>query len=291
LPGGVLSMIFHDLLARLDASSFLGVRVWDFSFRSLTRRYGLTFLSSIVVCHPMRALEGLLRYRRQPPPRGEQHGMTMVGAGSEEELESRLAEDRETLLVAVGFCQKPVVPVCPAGRPNHDCVYLDAMDLETRARVENAACRECDIRVLGTLALGAGASMHIMTSALDIARDVMLPTADCGRFRSFILCLCPYSVQAITLPLMICGLEGYLVGYASGNCVDYDQWLQADRGIKSERTSLAPEAHSRAVSLLERIGDARAGEGECYSRFRRGGNIYEPVLVPGPGLRVGPKPL
>jgi hypothetical protein len=282
-------MIFHDLLARLDASSFLGIRVWDFSFRSLTRWYGLTFLSRIVVRYPLRALQGLLRYRRLPSPLAEQCGMAMVGGGSQEELESHLAEDKARLLVAVGFCQKPLVPACPAGRPNHDCAYLDEMDLETPVQVEDAACRECDIRTIGTLALGAGASMHIMTSALDIAHDVMIPSIDGGRFRSLIMCLCPYSVQAITLPLMVCGLEGYLVGYVSGNCADYDQWLQADRGIKNERTALAPEDQTRVYSLLERIAGARAREGERYARFRRRGNIYEPVLLPGPGLRVGPK--
>jgi hypothetical protein len=284
-------VIFHELLARLDASSFLGIRVWDFSFRSLTRRYGLTFLVRIVGRHPLRALEGLLRYRRPPHLRADQYGIAMVGEGPREELESHLAEAKAHLLVAVGFCQKPLVPLCPAGRPNHDCVYLDALDLENMVQPDHAACQECDIRTLGTLALGAGASMHIMTSALDIARDVMLPAVDRGRFRRFILCLCPYSVQAITLPLMICGLEGYLVRYASGNCADYDQWLQADRGIKNERTALAPEVHTRVYSLLEWIAGERAREGECYARFRRRDNIYEPVLVPGPGLRVGQKPI
>ena len=215
----------------------------------------------------------------------------MVGQGPEEELESHLAEAKARLLVAVGFCQKPLAQVCPVGRPNHDCVYLDALDLENAVQPDHAACQECDVMTVGTLALNAGACMHIITSALDIARDVMLPAVDGGRFRNFIFCLCPYSVQAITLPLMICGLEGYLVRYASGNCVDYDQWLQADRGIKNERTALGPEAHARVYSLLEWIAGERGREREFYARFQRRGNIYEPVLAPGPGLRVGPKPL
>ena len=128
--------------------------------------------------------------------------------------------------------------------------------------------------------------MHIMTSALHIARDVMIPSIDRGRFRKVIMCLCPYSVQAIALPLTICGLEGYLVGYESGNCVDWEQWLQADRGVKNEMTAIDPTVHARVVSFLERCAEARAVEGLRYARFERQGNIYAPVPTAGPLLRV-----
>jgi hypothetical protein len=128
--------------------------------------------------------------------------------------------------------------------------------------------------------------MHIMTSALDIARDVMIPSIDRGRFRNVIMCLCPYSVQAIALPLTICGLEGYLVGYESGNCVDWEQWLQADRGIKNEMTAIDRAGHARVVSLLEQCADTRGREGVQYDKFERQGNIYVPVTTAGPLLRV-----
>ncbi len=275
---GSEDLMLHDWFTRLDAASFLGLRLWDFSFRSWRRRYALTFLHRIVLRHPLRTWRGFLRLRRFRRRREDPEDVTLLFEGSDEELLSSLCEARTGLLVAVGFCQKPLEPMCPAQRPNHDCVYLDSVDLSTGRQVAHPACQRCDIRAVGTLALRAGACMHVMTSALDIARDVMIPSADHGRFSKVLLCLCPYSVQVIDLPLTICGLEGYLFGYASGNCANYKQWLQADRGFKKEMTKLDPAVHSKVVSLLERIVEARAGEGQQYVRFRRQGNIYEPVL-------------
>jgi hypothetical protein len=270
--------MLHDLLTRLDEASFLGFRLWDFSFRSLRRQYALTFLRRIVLRHPLRTCEGVLRLRNFQRQHENLRHVTFLFEGAEEDFLLSLREAKTRLLVAVGFCQKPLAPVCPAQRPNHDCVYLDSVDLSTEGQVVHAACQRCDVRMLGTLALRAGACMHVMTSALDIARDVMIPSADHGRFSKIILCLCPYSVRVIDLPLTICGLEGYLLGYASGNCANYEQWLRADRGFKKEMTMLDPAVHSRVVSLLERLVEARASEGQRYVRFRRQGNIYEPVL-------------
>jgi hypothetical protein len=271
--------MLHDVLDRLDASSFLGFRLWDFSFRSWRRRYALTFLHRIVLRHPLRTWRGILKHRRLRRQQKDPDDVTLLFDGSEEKVVRALCQAKTDLLVAVGFCQKPLIPTCPAQRPNHDCVYLDSVDLSTGGQVVHAACLACDIRTLGTLALRAGACMHVMTSALDIARDVMIPSADRARFRKVMLCLCPYSVRVIDLPLTICGLEGYLFGYASGDCANWEQWLRADRGLKDEMTTLGPGAHARVVSLLERIVEAREREGLRYARFERKGNIYEPVLT------------
>ena len=279
-------MILHDLLARLDAASFLGFNMWEFSYRSLGMEYGRTFLNRILLRHPLSAIAGITRYRRLQHENRAQGSASLLSEGPAEEFMAHLTGAKTELLVAVGFCQKPQVPECPARRPNHDCTYLDTLDLESGSETVHPACEGCDIRTIGTLALRAGASMHIMTSALDIARDVMIPSIDRRRFRKVIMCLCPYSVQAIALPLTICGLEGYLVGYESGNCVAWEQWLQADRGIKNEMTAIDPTAHARVVSLLERCADARAVEGVHYARFERQGNIYAPVPTAGTLLRV-----
>jgi hypothetical protein len=268
---------FHVLLTRMDASAFLGFRGWDFSFRSMRQRYAWTFLGRVALRHPFQTLREVLKYRRLSEQDAEQHGPTRMFEGSDAEFVRRLCEARTGLLVAVGFCQKPVAPACPAGRPNHDCVYLDELDLRTEGPEVHAACEACDIRTLGTLALRAGACMHIMTSALDIARDLMIPSVDHGRFQNAIMCLCPYSVRVIALPLTICGLEGYLLGYQSGACANWDQWSLADRGIKQGVTTLGSRSHSSVVAVLEKIAAARAREGLASARFHREGNIYEPV--------------
>jgi hypothetical protein len=262
----------------MDASAFLGFRGWDFSVRSMRERYGLTFLVRVALLHPRQTLRGLLKYRRLAAQPVEEHGAIRMFEGSGAEFLRHLCEEKTGLLVAVGFCQKPLAPACPARRPNHDCIYLETLDLQTEGHEVHAACQRCDIRTLGSLALRAGAWMHIMTSAQDIARDVMIPSVDHGRFQNVIMCLCPYSVRVIALPLTICGLEGYLVGYESGACADWDQWYLADRGIKHEMTTLGSTSHASVVAVLEMIAHARAMKGLSYARFRRKGNIYEPAL-------------
>jgi hypothetical protein len=282
-------MTLYDVLARLDEGSFLGLRLWEFSLRSLGTRYGLTFLRRVVLRHPLRTLAGLLRYMRLPRQGSQQRGMSFLFEGTEGKFLSRAKGSRKGLLVAVGYCQKPLAPACPAGRANHDCVYLDRLDLDNGGQAVHSACRICGIRTLGTLALEAGACMHIMTSALDIARDVMIPSLEDALFRRFIMCLCPFSVQVIGLPLALCGLEGYLVGYESGNCVDYQQWLRADAGVKDERTALDASSQARVTSLLERIAAERAKEGLRHARFQREGNIYVPLEPAASGLPASSK--
>ena len=183
-------MIVHDLLPRLDAASFLGFNMWEFSYRSLGTEYGLTFLTRILLRHPLSAIAGTVRYRRLQHEIWGHGSISLFSEGSEEEFAAQLTGAKTELLVAVGFCQKPLVPACPARRPNHDCMYLDTLDLESGSETVQPACEGCDIRTIGTLALRAGASMHIMTSALDIARDVMIPSVDHidrGRFRKVIM--------------------------------------------------------------------------------------------------------
>lgn len=282
-------MTLYDLLARLDEGSFLGLRLWEFSLRSMGRRYGQTFLRHVVLRHPLRTLAGLLRYLRLPRQKPPQHGVSLLFEAPEEEFLSGLAGSGKGLLVAVGYCQKPLVPGCPAGRANHDCVYLDQLDLDHGGQAAFSACGDCDVRTLGTLALRAGACMHIMTSALDIAHDVMIPSLEGALFRSFIMCLCPFSVQVIGAPLTLCSLEGYLVGYESGNCADYEQWLRADEGIKPERTALHAIARSRIITWLEGIAAERAREGHHYARFHREGNIYVPAEAVEVELPAPPK--
>ncbi len=281
-------MTSGEVPAGLDRRRLLGFAAWEFSFRSLGRRYGLTFLTRVVVRHPWRTLGGILRYRRLSRKGTLGDGIVRLFLEPEGHFESRLSLAKGGLLVALGFCQKPLEPECPAGRPNHDCVYLDSLDLSSEVGVADPACAGCDVRRIGTLALQAGACMHIMTSALDIARDVLVPSIEERRFSSVIMCLCPYSVRAMALPLIICGLHGYLLGYDSGNCANWEQWLRADRGIKDEVTRLGWSAEDKLVSLLERIGEVRAGEGEEYARFVRQGNVYVAAWPDGGRLRCEP---
>ena len=276
--------LYDDLLHKLDEKAFLGFKVWDFSFRSLPHRYGSAFLKEVVFRHPLRTLSGLLAYRRLVHSDRRRGDITRLFSEAEEDFQRKVAEGEGSFLVAVGFCQKPMREAghsdeCPVGRFNHRCLYLAQLDLShTEERSLPPACRDCEIRMIGTKALRAGADMHIMTSALDIAHDIFVSALERGRFRKAILCVCPYSVQPIALPLLICGIEGFVVQFDSGYCADYNQWSLADKGIKDDRTLLSPQAHSKILDFLDGVASLRAELGKPpYHRFQLEGNIYVPV--------------
>ncbi|MGQ9626860.1 MAG: hypothetical protein ACUVV0_08150 [Anaerolineae bacterium] len=177
------------------------------------------------------------------------------------------------LLVGMGFCQKPLSE-CPSGRFNHDCLYFS---FKPSWRDIPSPCQGCAIRLFGELALGAGGTLYIMTSALDIAKDVLIPASD-GEFTQAIFCVCPYSMEPIALSALMCGLEGVAIGYAEGACTDYGQWLRADRGIKEERTFLSEESYALLENILTAVALARQETGfPSPSRFKREGNIYRPI--------------
>jgi hypothetical protein len=187
-------------------------------------------------------------------------------------------------LLALGFCQKPIGTSgvgCPAGRFNHECYFLDRGDiLDVPAFQLSAPCRGCDIRTMGLAALHAAAAVYIMTSAVDIARHVFIPTLQSDRFRYGLFLQCPYSIPAMILPLLICGVPSLLVGYSAGDCRDYTQFLLADKGTKGERTFLSPTAHSRVLDFLQGVVPTDQVKGPYHRRFQREGPLYVPAVNP-----------
>jgi len=251
-----------------------------FALRSLTKRYGQVFLRRVLLRHPHRLLLGLLAYRRflaQESGRGE---LIPVGVADIEALWMSAAEAGRRLLVGLGFCQKPRDNedwrlACPAGRFNHDCLYLEGLDADRpSAGLPPLACQQCAIRTLGTTALYAGASLYIMTTAMEIAQDLLLPALTEKRFLTALLALCPYSVEPMALSLLISGLQAGIGTYDRGACQDYDQWLRADEGDKPECTSLPSEVLGKLLEGLQWIAkDQRGGR-----HFRRQGNVYVPCV-------------
>jgi hypothetical protein len=275
---------YDDLLRKLDEKAFLGFRVWHFSFRSLPHRYGNAFLREVVFRHPLRTLSGLLAYRRLIYRDHRRGDITYLFSEAEEDFQRRVAEREGSFLVAVGFCQKPMREAghgdeCPVGRFNHRCLYLAQLDLpRTEEKSLPPACRDCEIRMIGIRALRAGAAIHIMTSALDIAHDIFVPALERERFKTAIFCVCPYSVQPMALPLLICGIEGFVIQFHSGYCADYSQWLLADRGIKNDRTLLSQESYTKILDFLDSIAALRADLAKPpHRRFQLEGNVYVPV--------------
>jgi hypothetical protein len=231
----------------------------------------------------LRTLNGLLAYRRhirQARPEGD---ITHLYTGTEADLKQEIIQADGGFLVALGFCQKPLGDSsagCPAGRFNHVCHVLardDLLEIEDVPGRLAPACRDCDLRTIGALALRAGATTYIMTSAADIARHLFIPTLERDRFQYGIFILCPYSIPAMTLPLLICRLQALLVGYSTGDCRDYDQFLLADEGAKDERTSLYPATYTYVKHFLQDVAQARRARGSQARHFQQEGALYVPV--------------
>lgn len=232
-------------------------RFWnliEFSLHSLFQAYGHMFVKHVVLRHPLRTLRGLWAYLHlgnTAPAIARQ-----LSRGGEQAFVQRAAGDKGRLLVGTGFCQKPSRAAgsahdCPSGRFTHDCLYLSRLELGRGSeRPFHPACADCSIRLLGNAALNAGASFAVLTSARDIAQDILLPALEEQRYTYALLALCPYSVEPMSLALLICGVEGYLFHYCSGSCVNYRQWLRADKGDKPERTALSPQAMDTMLRIL-----------------------------------------
>lgn len=267
------------VLGYLDRHIALGFRTWDFSIRSLSQEYGRTFLARVMLCHPLYAIRGALAYRRFARGDKDIGNIRHLYAGDEGAFLNSVAIEPKTFLVALGFCLKPMagqngMPGCPSGRFNHDCEYLSTLEIsETIPRPQHLACRECAIGEVGAAALRAGVNMHVLTTAIEIAHDILIPSLEHRRFRHVFFAICPYSVEPMSLALNICGLDGYIARYSAGSCVDFNMWLRADRGIKKERTLLAPSTFAKLLGTLAEIARFQS---KPARRFGREGNIYIP---------------
>ncbi len=252
-----------------------------FSLHSLAQAYGRHFLRDVVFRHPLGALRGMLVYGRLlGQHRADQRCLFRAG---EEGFVKDAAAAGERLLVGTGFCQKPLRSAgsrydCPAGRFNHDCLYLSRVRLNGDAEAQfPLACAGCSIRTLGRATLQAGGSFAVLTSALDIADDILLPALQEERFTRILFAICPYSVEPMSLALLICGMQGYIFHYSDGSCDNYDQWLRADGGDKPERTMLSRPTTAAMLSLLDAIATSPRSFGSTRpTHYEQLNNVFRP---------------
>lgn len=230
--------------------------LFKFCWSSLWREYGLAFITRVVLPHPLRTVKGFSRYMR-----------------SNEKLEIPPAIEKNPAksVVGLGFCLKPINPVCVSGRPNHDCYYLENI-LQFEHMEMPECCRSCLIREVGTLAVSEGYHFYIMTSAHDILFDMFLPALKSKRFTSAYLGLCRYSMAPFQIAMLIVGLKGHLIPYRKGDCLDYKSWRQADIGQKDEQTELANQDIEALFKLLG-MDSERPG---LQVEVKREGNIFLP---------------
>ncbi len=257
---------------RLDRKSFLNIQVWEFSSKSFFKEYAQLFFVRAVLKHPWKTLSGMRRYKKFIKSKKDlftQYHKDLA-IPDEQKIVDKIRANKARPLLGLGFCLKPSdqkdeKKSCPAGRANHECLYLETGKIEE-------ICASCAIYKIAKRGLAADCSIYIMTSAKDIAADFLLPQIDEGLLPAAILLLCPYSVQAILPALFICGIEAYLIAYESGYCKDYREWRQADLGTKEERTILGLVSWKKLFYLLDRPGNL---ESKSCS-FQRDINIFHP---------------
>ncbi|HEX9972611.1 MAG TPA: hypothetical protein VGD14_11125, partial [bacterium] len=172
-----------------------------------------------------------------------------------DELINQAKNDRSSSLVAMGYCQRPLKTeeqplTCPSKRFSHDCYFIENFH---RMPQLPPACSICQIEPIAESALNAGASFYIMTSAMDITRDVFMPALERQKFKSVIMFICPYSILPIALPLFICGIKFIIIPYATGDCQNYGDFVRADVGIKPKRTFALQSNYKMILDLLKRM--------------------------------------
>ena len=227
----------------------------EFCWHSLFREYGWQFFWRIALPHPVKTARAV----RTSGTLDYSGSMTALGAAGPD---SPFGGPQS--IVGVGFCLKPTDPPCPSGRFNHDCHTLENL-LHGEASEIPAACRSCAIRELGILALRAGAAFYIMTSAKDILLDLFVPALDARRFSAGLFVLCRYSLQPFAVGLLAGGVQGWMFPFENGDCRDYPTWLQADRGIKEERTDIHP-ANQAAIREFLRAAAAPAPRATGFAK-------------------------
>jgi hypothetical protein len=238
--------------------------MWAFCARSVFREYGWRFFRRVAARRPWRTLCAISEADRLAVAG---RGVIDVAGGLPAE-----AAARPPAIVGAGFCLKPINPPCPSGRASHGCWFLETIDGDGPASVP-LPCRACAIREIGTRALRAGSAFYVMTSARDILDDVYVPALRAGRYPTGLFVLCRYSFKPFAAGLLASGMRARLLPLEQGDCRDYRTWLLADRGVKTDQTTV-DAAGMRAVA-----GALGESVPSTARRVERRGNVMHPVIA------------
>ena len=258
----------------LDRKEFLRLRLWEFNLNNLNRYFPWYFLFRILLWHPKSAISGLLTYQKliKNFPGGYLNGTSDL-----KNVLSRFSHNQEKLLIAPGFCMKPYdarrsKSLCPAGHFNHDCKMFNSKWLQKQRADWPKPCDSCNIGKLVKIGSGLLADFYIMTSAIDIARDLFLPALDQKIPRLGIFMICRYSTEAFTFGLSTSHITGNLVTFCAGDCLNHRDFTRADIGIKDSQTFIDLHIFTDLLAKLEI--NTNSNKNVVY---HQAGNIYRPV--------------
>lgn len=162
--------------------------------------------------------------------------------------------------------------MCPAGHFNHECRLLQDVNLLFDAARRPKVCSDCGIAPLAAWAAQIRADVYIMTSALDIAKDIYLPAIKKRGARCGFFFLCPYSLEPFTFGLATAGIKGALVPFCRGDCKTHAEWTNADIGIKNDQTFIAEDRWQAVLAQLQQLKAARESKERVAYAFD--GHVY-----------------
>lgn len=267
----------------LDRHEFLGTRLWEFSLRNVVRPFPWYFWLRVLLPHPLTALRGFFAYHRLVR---DAEGRALYGSADFAEIRRLFFQGKynpRRFMIAAGFCMKPYDIVghksnCPVGRFNHNCFVLENSAMLSQDRQYwPKPCQGCNIGILAQLGAKLQADFYIMTSALDIARDLFLPATKGDGTHLGIFLLCLYSSEAFTLALATSGIKGSLFTFCSGDCLNHEDFTKADKGFKDKQTFIEESQFESLKQELSAMADASStGKVKNYKYVKRG-NVYHAV--------------
>jgi hypothetical protein len=222
------------------------------------------FLLKVVILHPLKTLKGVWKYS-QHSAGNSSSGRKIFPIDSE-----LLWKGGKGSIVGIGFCAKPLEPLCPSERANHNCAYFEH-HLHLSKDPAPSPCQNCLVREIGLEALSSKSDFYIMTSAKDILSDLFMPALHSNTYETALLGLCHYSFEPFKIALSITGISAFLFPFEKGACEDYRTWRKADKGIKDTQTQLKDRDLETIKALLENSTTVCDAE----FRFKKFGNIFQ----------------
>ncbi len=264
----------------LDKKEFLNYRLWEFSLRNLFRFFPYHFIFKVLFFHPYKALRGIIKYQKLVK---NSNGEPLTGTTKLENIFLNLNTSRidsSQLLISPGFCMKPYDEVkssstCPVGHFNHRCLVLEKSALSLKDQKHwQQPCNDCPLGTLAQLSAKIKANFYIMTSAYDITNDLFLPAIKNKTANLGIFLLCPYSTEAFTWGLAISGIDGFLITFYKGDCLNHEDFTKADVGIKEKQTIIEHAELDNLKTEVSKISQTKAEKVENHIHYIFKNNVY-----------------
>ncbi|HPG38167.1 MAG TPA: hypothetical protein PLP19_05805 [bacterium] len=266
--------------AWLDRKTFFSCRLWEFNLHNLTRLFPWYYLFTALCKHPRKTVRGFVRYQKLVRASNKNPLYGTIAYSALLEYLATTHRNPERFLIAPGFCMKPYDEeknqcLCPAGHFNHRCIIAEQPGILVKKRVNwPIPCNYCSIGALVRIAAGIQADFYIMTSAIDIARDVFRPALQGHGARTGLFLLCPYSAEAFTFGLATSGIYGSLVTFCAGDCRNHAEFTSADIGIKNKQTHVDKPLWEQLIKDLQALGNGSGVGATNNNSFSQAGHVY-----------------